>query len=88
MEERMDVNEGVLKVVCEQFDKPQAVAVDSTTLSDLDADSLDVVELVMGLEEEFDVEISDDEAADKFTESCTVSDLRDFITAKLDAKEG
>jgi acyl carrier protein len=45
-----------------------------------------VVELVMGLEEEFEVEIGDDEAGDKFTEDATVTDLCEFVTAKLDAK--
>jgi acyl carrier protein len=82
----MDVKDGVLKVLCEQFARECDTIVDGTTLGDLDADSLDVVELVMGLEEEFEVEIGDDEAGDKFTETTTVTDLCEFVTAKLDAK--
>ena len=43
--------------------------------ADLGADSLDVVELVMAFEEEFDIEINDDEA----TKIVTVQDAVDFI---------
>ncbi len=47
-------------------------------VDDLGADSLDVVELIMGLEDEFDIEISDEEA-----ESIqTVGDAIAFITSK------
>ena len=59
----MSTFDRVKKVVVEQLDvaedegTPQASFVD-----DLGADSLDVVELVMGLEEEFDVEIPDEDA--------------------------
>ncbi len=55
------------------FDKIKAIIVDKlsvdaeevtmeTTFDDLGADSLDIVEIVMAIEEEFDMEISDDEA--------------------------
>ncbi|WP_312650055.1 acyl carrier protein [Proteiniclasticum sp.] len=55
------------------FEKLQAIIVDKlsvdadevtldSTFEDLGADSLDIVEIVMALEEEFDIEISDDEA--------------------------
>ena len=59
----MSVQERVKKVIAEQLGinedevKPEASFVD-----DLGADSLDVVELVMALEEEFDAEIPDEEA--------------------------
>ena len=46
---------------------------------DLGADSLDVVELVMAFEEEFDLEISDEDA-----ERCkTVKDVLDYIASKV-----
>jgi len=48
---------------------------DSDTLEDLGSDSLDTVEIVMGLEEEFNCEISDAQA-EKFL---TVGDLIDFV---------
>jgi len=51
----------------------------STTFEDLDADSLDIVELVMALEEEFELEISDQEI-----ESIkTVGDVVKYIESKV-----
>ena len=55
--------ERVKKVVVEQLDVSEdEVTQDASFVEDLGADSLDVVELVMGLEEEFDVEIPDEDA--------------------------
>ncbi len=59
----MSVEERVKAIVAEQL----SIGVDeikneSGFIDDLGADSLDTVELVMSLEEEFDIEISDDEA--------------------------
>jgi len=59
------------------------VAVDKltmeTTFEDIDADSLDIVELVMALEEEFDLEISDQEIEN----INTVGDVVKFIESKV-----
>jgi len=55
--------EKVKAVVVEQLDcDPAEVKEDSKFIEDLGADSLDVVELVMALEEEFDIEIPDEDA--------------------------
>ncbi|HAQ47093.1 MAG TPA: acyl carrier protein, partial [Rhodobacter sp.] len=55
--------ERVRKIVCEQLGKSdEEVNNDSSFVDDLGADSLDTVELVMALEEEFDLEIADEEA--------------------------
>ena len=55
--------EKVKEVVVEQLDcKIEEVKEDSKFIEDLGADSLDVVELVMALEEEFDIEIPDEDA--------------------------
>jgi len=55
--------EKVKAVVVEQLDcKVEEVKEDSKFIEDLGADSLDVVELVMALEEEFDIEIPDEDA--------------------------
>ena len=55
--------ERVKKVIVEQLDVPEEeVKPDAHFVDDLGADSLDVVELVMGLEEEFDIEIPDEDA--------------------------
>jgi len=55
--------EKVKAVVVDQLDcDPGEVKEDSKFIEDLGADSLDVVELVMALEEEFDIEIPDEDA--------------------------
>ncbi len=54
-----------------------AVTLDANLKEDLDADSLDAVELIMAVEEEFDIEIPDEKA----TEIKTVQDIVDYIKA-------
>ena len=59
----MSIEERVRKIVCEQLGKSdEEVNNDSSFVDDLGADSLDTVELVMALAEEFDLEIADEEA--------------------------
>ncbi len=72
------VEERVKKVVADQLDIQQSISLDSSFVDDLGADSLDTVELVMALEEEFDIEIPDDKA-EKIT---TVQEAIDFIAAR------
>ena len=55
------------------------ITLEARFIEDLGADSLDTVELIMQFEEEFDIEISDDDAA-KLT---TVRSSIDYITSKL-----
>lgn len=58
-----DIQERVKKIVVEQLGVEEAqVTADASFVDDLGADSLDTVELVMALEEEFDCEIPDEEA--------------------------
>lgn len=66
----------VKEVVVEQLSvAPEAVKMESKIIEDLGADSLDVVELVMALEEKFEVEIPDAEA-EKLK---SISDVVNFI---------
>ena len=59
----MALLDDVKEVVVEQLDcNPAEVKEDSRFVEDLGADSLDVVELVMALEEKFDIEIPDEDA--------------------------
>ncbi len=59
----MSIEERVRKIVCEQLGvSDEEVKNDASFVDDLGADSLDTVELVMALEEEFDLEIADEEA--------------------------
>ncbi len=58
-----DTQERVIKMVAEQLGvKEDEVKPDSSFIEDLGADSLDTVELIMALEEEFDTEIPDEDA--------------------------
>lgn len=58
-----DIIERVRKIVIEQLGvKEEDVSLESSFVEDLGADSLDTVELVMALEEEFETEIPDEDA--------------------------
>ena len=57
------VYEKVKNILCDQLDAEEdAITMDTDLVEDLGADSLDVVDLVMSLEEEFDIEIPDEDA--------------------------
>lgn len=73
-----NIEQRVKKIVAEQLGVNEAeVKTESSFVDDLGADSLDTVELVMALEEEFDCEIPDEEA-EKIT---TVKQAIDYINA-------
>jgi acyl carrier protein len=73
-----NIEERVRKIVVEQLGvKEEEVTTEASFVDDLGADSLDTVELVMALEEEFDTEIPDEEA-EKIT---TVKQAVDYINA-------
>lgn len=58
----MDIFEQVKKILCDQLDlDEEQVTEDSEVIDDLGAASLDIVDLVMTLEEEFDTEIPDED---------------------------
>lgn len=74
------VEERVKKIIVEQLGvKEDEVTKEASFVDDLGADSLDTVELVMALEEEFECEIPDEEA-EKLT---TVGQAIDYINANL-----
>lgn len=77
-----EIFEKVKKIVIEQLSvQADTITPQSNFANDLGADSLDTVELVMALEEEFDIEIPD-EAAEKIT---TVQEAVDYINNKVAA---
>ncbi len=72
-----DIAKRVKEIVAEQLGVEEAqVTTESSFMDDLGADSLDTVELVMALEEEFDIEIPDEDA-EKIQ---TVNDAIEYIT--------
>ena len=74
----MSVEAKVKGIISDQLEVALDKLTLETTFDDIDADSLDVVELVMALEEEFDLEISDQEIEN----INTVGDVVKFIESK------
>lgn len=73
----MSIEERVKKIIVDQLGaKAEDVKPEASFIEDLGADSLDTVELVMALEEEFDIEIPDEEA-EKIT---TVQSAIDYVS--------
>lgn len=76
------IEDRVKKIVVEQLGANEdQVSAESSFVDDLGADSLDTVELVMALEEEFDMEIPDDQAES----IATVNDAVTYINAHASA---
>ncbi len=71
-----DVEEKVKEIICEQLNvSAEDVVPEASFVDDLGADSLDQVELIMAMEEEFDISIPDEEAE----KIATVKDAFDYI---------
>ncbi len=76
----MDIFETVKSVVAEQLGIDESeITMDSSFNDDLEADSLDIVELMMALEDEFKVEISDDDAG----KISTIGDVVEYIKDRI-----
>ena len=85
---QIDVKEGILIMEFEKIQKIIAevlnveaddISIETTFVDDLGADSLDIFQIIMGMEEEFDIEIAND-AAEKIV---TVGDAVDQIKAAM-----
>ncbi|MBC7466608.1 MAG: acyl carrier protein [Bdellovibrio sp.] len=75
----MSVNAKVKDIIVEQLGvDPEKVKSEASFVDDLGADSLDIVELVMAMEEEFDLEIPDEDA-EKLK---TVNDVQTYLASK------
>ncbi|MBL7211269.1 MAG: acyl carrier protein [Desulfobacteraceae bacterium] len=71
-----NVEEKVIAIICEQLDvAEEEVVPEASFVDDLGADSLDQVELIMAMEEEFDVSIPDEDAE----KIGTVKDAIDYV---------
>jgi acyl carrier protein len=75
-----DIEERIKRIICEQLDvEEKDVVPPASFVDDLGADSLDQVELIMAMEEEFDVSISDEDA-EKIS---TVQDAINYVKKAL-----
>ena len=75
-----EVLEKVKGIIVEQLGVAEnAVTMEASFIDDLGADSLDIVELVMALEEEFDIEIPDADAEKVVTVSDVVEYIKDHV---------
>ena len=80
----MAVEEKVKSIIAEQLGvKPEEIKPESSFVDDLGADSLDTVELVMALEEEFGIEIPDEDAE----KMATVGEAIKYIEEKAKDKK-
>ena len=78
---KMDVFEKILQILADQLDikEKEKITMESDIVEDLEADSLDVVDLIMSLEDEFGVEVPDD-AIENFH---TVGDIVRYVEDNL-----
>ena len=76
------VQKRIAAIVQEQFGRKEGITPNLRIVEDLNGDSLDAVELVMAIEEEFHIEIAD-EAAEKMR---TVGDVVSYVEKAVDSK--
>lgn len=75
----MAVQDKIKNIIVDQLGvTPEKVKLEAKFIEDLGADSLDIVELVMAMEEEFDLEIPDEDA-EKLK---TVNDVQSYLVSK------
>ncbi len=76
----MDIKEKVKQIICEQLSVAEDdVVPEASFVDDLGADSLDLVEMIMAMEEAFDISIADEDA-EKIK---TVQDAWDYVDSRL-----
>ena len=72
--------EKLKKIICEVLNIDEdEITMDSTFVDDLGADSLDIFQIIMGIEEEFDIEIANDEAEKIATVGDAVEQIKNAI---------
>ena len=78
-----NIKDRVVKIIVDQLSlTPEEVNMDSSFVDDLGADSLDQVELVLALEEEFDISIPDEEAEKITTVTQAINKIESALTEK------
>ena len=83
MSDTSNLHDRVLSLIAKQLDREvDSISPEASFVDDLGADSIEIVELVMAIEDEFNITISDDEAE----KIVTVKDALDKITEEADSK--
>jgi len=76
----MSIQDKIIKIIAEKFDvDPVEIVPEASLIDDLGADSLDLVELIMTIEEEFDMEIPDDDTKNMVTVKDAVAYINDHL---------
>lgn len=76
---REEIQQEMLQIVGDQLGQPIEAIDDETTFTSLGADSLDIVEMIMHVEEKYDIQIEDKDA-----EECkTFNEFVDMVTRKI-----
>ncbi|QTX33657.1 acyl carrier protein [Aminithiophilus ramosus] len=79
-----EIQKRLKDIVIDRLDvEEEQIKADASFVEDLGADSLDIVELIMGIEEEFDIEIPDEDA-EKLT---NVEEAMNYVKNKLGIEE-
>ena len=88
MAERSEVAERIIEIVSEKMDKPkEEIAEEKSFVNDLGADSLDTVELMMDIEDEFDLSIPEEEAQKIVTIGDAIKYVEEHAGQKADDAE-
>jgi acyl carrier protein len=77
--------ERIKSIIADQLHVSAIEMLDDDNLIDLGADSLDVVEITMWLEDEFEIDITDDECASMFEQNMTVAQIAELVEGKVQA---
>ncbi len=76
----MNVEKKIKQIIAEQLGiSEEEISPEASFIEELGADSLDIVELIMGMEEEFEMEISDEDAE----KMLTVQDAIDYVKKRI-----
>ena len=76
---RVEILQEMQLVIQEQLDREDIVLTEATKLDDLGVDSIELMEFIINLEDEFDLEISDD----TIDHMVKVADLLDYLSGEL-----
>lgn len=83
MAERSEIAGRIIEIVAEKMDKPkEEITEEKSFVNDLGADSLDIVELIMDIEDEFDLSVPEEEAQ----KIQTIGDAVNYVAGYSDSK--